>query len=148
MHRKFKSRLAVLAAAVVVAAIGAAPTQAAQQQGLVNVNLEDITVLAPVSVAANVCDLAVGVLAQQARAGGAECDATAQSIATPGNGGGGNTSQRGLVNVNIEDVEVLAPISVAANVCDVAVGVLARQVRRGGAECTATAESIATPGRR
>src|ERR671923_205008 len=38
------------------------------------------------------------------------------------------------------------PVCVAANLCDVNANVLAEQVREGGADCTATAESIATPG--
>lgn len=47
--------------------------------------------------------------------------ATAETIATRGPGNGGNTRQSGLVNV----------------------GVLARQLRSGGAECDATADAIA-----
>jgi hypothetical protein len=66
----------------------------------------------------------------------------------------------GLVVVNISDViddialdlnvdvsqipvTVQAPISVAANVCDVAVNVLAEQLRGGGAECNAETTSTA-----
>jgi hypothetical protein len=52
--------------------------------------------------------------------------------------------QEGLVNVIVGDVVVQLPIAVAANVCDVNVNVLARQVRLGGAECEAAAESGAT----
>jgi hypothetical protein len=111
------------------------------------VNLEGVDVLVPVSVAANLCDVNVGALARQEREGGAECDATAESLASPGpSQGGGNTRQEGLVNVNIQDVEVLVPVSVAANICDANVAVLAEQVREGGATCTATAESLASPG--
>ena len=116
------------------------------QDGLVNVNLSDIQVLVPIAVAANICDLNIGVLSRLERQGGATCTATAESIATPGNGGGGPTDQDGLVNVNISGVQVLAPIALAANMCDVNVGVLSRLERRSGATCTATAESIASPG--
>jgi hypothetical protein len=143
-------RMAALAALTVCAvSLGAAGTASAQttQDGLVNVNLQDLTVLLPVAVAANLCDVNAGVLAQQERQGGATCTATAESIATAGNGGaGGNTDQDGLVNVNISGVDVLVPVALAANICDLNIGVLARLEREGGATCTATAESIATPG--
>ena len=55
--------------------------------------------------------------------------------------------QDGLVNVNVSDVDVAVPIALAANLCDTSVNVLAQQLKTGGASCTATAESIATPGR-
>jgi hypothetical protein len=57
----------------------------------------------------------------------------------------------GLVNVTVTDVlnnnEILndvnvgvgAALGIAANVCDVSVGVLARQLHTGGATCTSTA---------
>jgi hypothetical protein len=138
---------AVIAACAI--SLGAAGTASAQttQDGLVNVNLQDITVLVPVAVAANLCDVNAGVLSRQERQGGATCTATAESIATPGNGGaGGNTTQDGLVNVNISGVDVLVPVALAANLCDINVGVLSRLEREGGATCTATAESIATRG--
>ena len=137
---------ALLACAVALAGAGTASAQTTQD-GLVNVNLEDITILLPVAVAANVCDVNAGVLARQERQGGATCEATAQSIATPGNGGaGGSTDQDGLVNVNVSGVDVLVPFALAANLCDINVGVLARQEREGGAVCTATADSIASRG--
>ena len=117
-----------------------------EQDGLVNVNVTDIVVLVPIGVAANLCDINLGVLASQERAGGATCDATAESLASPGSGSAGRTDQDGLVNVNVSGVEILAPIAAAANLCDINVNALARQERRDGAACTATAESIATPG--
>jgi hypothetical protein len=48
----------------------------------------------------------------------------------------------GLVNVTVNDVEILndvnvgAAIQAAANICDVNVNVLARQLRTDGATCT------------
>lgn len=54
--------------------------------------------------------------------------------------------QEGLVNVNVSDVQVGLPIGLAANVCDVNANVLAEQVRTGGAECDARADSDATFG--
>jgi hypothetical protein len=107
-----------------------------------------VEVLVPVSVAANLCDVNVNVLAQQDRTEAASCTATAESIASPGqgNGGGGNQAGDSLVNVQISDLEVLIPIGVAANICDVNANVLAEQLRTGEATCEATAESIASPG--
>jgi len=146
--RTTQIRLSIVAAAAALT-LGLAGPASAQttQDGLVNVNIEDVQVLVPIALAANLCDVNVGVLARQERRGGAECTATAESIATPGNGsGGGPTNQQGLVNVNISDVDVLVPIGIAANVCDVNAAILAEQIRQGGAECTATAESLASPG--
>jgi hypothetical protein len=112
-----------------------------------------VTVQVPVSVAANLCDINVAILATQERAGGAECDADATSVASagPGDQGGmpteGDVEQDGLVNVFISDVIAQIPISVAANICDVNVGVLAQQLRVGETTCEADAVSIArTPG--
>ena len=134
-------------AALAVAMVGAAAAQNQAGDSLVNVQISDLTVLVPVSVAANLCDINANILAQQERAGGAECTATAESIASPGsNGGGGGGNQAGdsLVNVQPSNIDVFVPIGIAANLCDVNANVLAEQVRDGGAQCTATAESIAS----
>ena len=136
--------LATLAVASLAAIVGVLPATAANNQAgdsLVNVQVGDVTVLVPIAVAANLCDVSVNVLAQQADAP-ARCTATAESIATPGNGdapGGGNQAGNSLVNVQIGDITALIPIAVAANICDVAVNVLAAQLQLpGGAVCTAT----------
>jgi hypothetical protein len=118
-----------------------------QQDGLVNVNVSDVSVQLPIAVAANVCDVNVNVLAQQLRDGGAECDSEATSDAViewPRNHGKGHgPQQEGLVNVNVSDVIVQAPIGIAANICDVNANVLSEQVRDGGAECDAETTPIA-----
>ena len=125
-------------------ASGAEGGDGATQEGLVNVNVSDVTVQAPLALAANVCDVTVNALVlAQLELGEAECDATAESFASEGDGTDG-PQQNGLVNVHIDDVLVQAPIAVAANICDVAVNVLATQVGLGETECTATADSIAT----
>jgi hypothetical protein len=112
---------------------------------LVNVQISDVEVLIPISVAANLCDINVNVLADQVRTGDTDCEATAESIASPGRGGGGgNRAGDSLVNVQISDVDVFVPIGIAANLCDVNANVLAQQLRTGDATCTATAESIAS----
>ena len=140
----------VAVVALVASAVAAAPASAQQQEGLVNLAVTDVNVQVPVAVAANICDVNANVLAIQERLGGATCDADATSLASNGPGGGGNTpgqggtQQDGLINVFIDDVNVQVPISVAANVCDVNVNVLARQLRAGGANCDAFADVDAT----
>jgi hypothetical protein len=142
-----RARTAALAAAGSLCLCGtgaaiAAPTQ----DGLVNVNISDVTAQVPVGVAANLCDVNAAVLADQLKGGGASCNATADSIATRGPSGGGSPHQTGLVNVNVSDVTVQVPVSVAANLCDINVAVLSQQAKLGGASCTATADSIASHG--
>ncbi|MBA3347315.1 MAG: hypothetical protein H0T13_02010 [Actinobacteria bacterium] len=91
------------------------------------------------AVAANLCDIDVNVLAGQLETGDTSCDADAESIASPGDGSAGskNTGGNSLVNVQIGDITALIPIAVAANVCDVAVTILARQLDTGDATCNA-----------
>lgn len=145
--RKLLATACTAALAMLVVAV---PATAQNEAGdsLVNVQVGDITVLVPIAVAANLCDLDVNVLATQADVGDTTCDADAESIATPGNGGGpggggGNQAGNSLVNVQIGDITALIPIAVAANVCDVAVNVLARQLNTGEATCEAVASSEA-----
>lgn len=125
----------------------AAPTFAQTQRGLVNVNVEDVTVQLPIAIAANVCDLNVNVLAKQVRAGDTDCEADAASAATfqpgNGNGNGGGANQNGLINVNVNDVLVQLPIGIAANLCDINANVLAEQLALGDTDCDATANSEA-----
>ncbi len=134
----------------------AAPAQAAPGgntagDSLVNVQVGDVTALVPVAVAANLCDINANVLANQVRKGDTTCTATAESLASPGDGhgnghSGGNTAGDSLVNVQVGDVTLLVPVAVAANLCDINVNVLANQVRDGDTTCKATAESLASPG--
>jgi hypothetical protein len=139
--------VAVVASAAYVAPASAQP----QQNGLINLAVTDVNVQVPVAVAANLCDINVNVLAAQERLGGAECEATADSLAVGGPRNNqpdpGGTQQDGLVNVFIDDVNVQVPIAVAANVCDVNVNVLALQLREGGAQCDADADADATRNR-
>jgi hypothetical protein len=149
MLASIKLRVAALAGsiAVLMAVFAAGPASAQQQEGLVNLAVTDVNVQVPIGVAANICDVNANVIAEQLRMGGAECTATSESMASAGPGGGGGSStqtQSGLVNVLIDDVNVQVPIALAANVCDVNVGVLARQLRVGGAQCDADAAVDAT----
>jgi hypothetical protein len=142
--KKFLSLIAAGGIALGIGTAGIAGAAPGNQAGdsLINVQIEDVAVLVPVSVAANLCDINANVLADQALAGDPTCDATAESAASPGTGGGGgNQAGNSLVNVQIDDVTVLVPIAVAANVCDVNVNVLAQQLRLGEATCTAEAVS-------
>ncbi|MGH3104207.1 MAG: hypothetical protein ACRDN6_08960 [Gaiellaceae bacterium] len=140
--------LATLCAVVLTAGVAASGASAQHEAGnsLVNVQVGDITILVPIAVAANLCDINVNVLAQQLETGDTSCDADAESIASPGTGdggGAGHTAGDSLVNVQIGDITAQLPIAVAANVCDVAVNVLARQLQLGPVSCTAVADSTA-----
>jgi hypothetical protein len=144
-------RLVVAAIVAGSLAAGAATPAAAQTQtqtGLVNVAIGDVVIQVPVAIAANICDLNVGVLVGDFRDDGeAKCTAVSGSEATitPAQPGGGpNQTQTGLVNVAIGDVTVQVPISAALNLCDVNLAVLVGQFEdTGTAECEAEAGSEA-----
>jgi hypothetical protein len=142
-------RLSVAVIAAGALCLGAAPSafaQNQQQEGLVNVAIGNVIVQVPVGVAANICDTTIAILAENADEA-AQCTATAETFASSGRGNGGspNQQQNGLVNVAIGNVIVQAPIGVALNLCDTTVAVLAENADEA-AQCTATAESIATAG--
>lgn len=150
----------LFAAAVALGAPGVAMAATNDQNGLVNVNLQAISVALPISaavpigVAANVCN--VSILSLQSQTGDMTCTATNNSLAlsrafavaaTDPNGGGANNQQSGLVNVNVQQLALAVPISVAipvgiaANVCGVSVLSLHQQT--GDMTCTATNTSTA-----
>jgi hypothetical protein len=134
---------AVLSLALVGTAM-AAPGGNQAGDSLVNVQVSDITILVPVAVAANLCDINVNALAEQVAAGDTDCVATAESAASPGwnSGGGGNQAGDSLVNVQITDVFVAVPIALAANLCDVNVNILATQIALGDTTCDASALAV------
>ncbi len=146
IHRSSRARR-MLVTAVMVCSLGLAGASSAsaqaQQNGLVNVVIRDVTIQVPIAIAANLCDINVNILAEQVRNGDTDCDADAESVASPGTGGpgGGPVMQDGLVNVSVAGVLVQLPVAVAANVCDANINVLAEQLRQGGAECDAVADS-------
>ena len=165
MHR---IRLAFVGAVAVatLAVVGASPASAQtnNQSGLVNVNVQNlalqipVSVAVPVGVAANVCGVNANVLATQLPSGPVSCTATSDSTALntavaeamTGTGGrGGSNAQSGLVNVNLQDIAIQVPVSVAvpvgvaANVCGVNANVLAQQAQTGSASCTANSSSQA-----
>lgn len=113
----------------------------AQQDGLVNVNIEDVTVQISIAAAANICDVSVLVLAQQLLAGSTDCQSGTISLAEDDDGSGGDVDQEGLVNVNITNVDAQVPITIAANVCGVAVDVLSAALLQGPVDCSANGQA-------
>jgi hypothetical protein len=75
-----------LAAVALALGMASAPALAQQQEGLINVNVSDVdvglnvSVQAPIGIAANVCGVAVNVLARQLP-GDVSCEADAQAAA-------------------------------------------------------------------
>jgi hypothetical protein len=144
MFKSMRARASIAVAAVAASLCIAAAPASAQQEGLVNVALEDIVVQVPVGVAANICDVNVAVLVNDLRDDAAMCDATADPTAiTPAGGNGPTPTQDGLVNVLVSDVTVQVPIAVAANVCDLNVAALVDLVQDEAAACEADASSVA-----
>ncbi len=143
---KLRIILGALVASLMLVGVTAGPASAQpRQQGLVNVNVTDVNVQIPIGVAANVCGVAVNVLAGAADLSQVDCEAEGVALAeNDGNGNGSGPRQRGLVNVNLTDVNVQVPVSVAANICGVTVNVLAQAVDAGSVDCEALAESGAS----
>lgn len=148
-------RTAVAVTSAAVLSLGGAalatPASAApndvRQDGLVNLALTDVVVQAPIALAANICGVAVNVLAVGLGGPGpVECDAEGVATATRSDdGGANNVRQTGLVNVAVTDATVQVPIAVAANVCGIAVNVLSTAVLpTGTVTCDALAEATAT----
>jgi hypothetical protein len=83
---QFKKSLMVPCFAGVLAFVATVPAAAQQQEGLINVNVSDVdvgviaNVQVPVAIAANVCGVAVNVLAEQLP-GDVNCEADAESAA-------------------------------------------------------------------
>jgi hypothetical protein len=136
--------LAVGALGLMALPAGAGNHNQPTQSGLVNVYVEDLTVQVPIAVAANVCDVTVGVLVSDLRDGGSDCEAIANADAENQSGQTGNVNQEGLVNIALVDTTVQIPVGIAANICDVDVFVLAQDIRSGGATCDAVADAVAT----
>jgi hypothetical protein len=144
-------RILVMTALALTLVLGAAQPASAQdsnrtrQQGLVNVAATDTTVQVPIGVAANVCGVAVNVLSRAANLGDVDCTADGVALAENDSDNGNNrTRQNGLINVALTDTTVQVPVAVAANVCGVAVNVLAAAGNFGDVSCDAFADSGAS----
>ena len=141
---RIRTILAALALTLGVAAASAGPASAqARQEGLVNVYAEDVTVQVPVGVAANVCGVAANVLAQAGNFGDVDCASEGVAVAQDSDPNNPPPRQRGLVNLALVDVTVQVPVAVAADVCGVAVNVLANNVNAGAVDCDAIADASA-----
>lgn len=123
--------------------VSAASADAQLQEGLVNLNVDDVTVQIPVAVAADICGVAVDVLAQGIVTGPVECQAGAIALADDSDGSGEPIDQNGLINVNITNVDVQVPVAVAANVCGLSVAALAGALLQGPVDCNAFGRSAA-----
>jgi hypothetical protein len=140
---KLRVTFAVLTATVAAFA-GTTTASAANQSGLVNVAIVDNTVQIPIGIAANVCGVAVNVLASNILNGDTTCSAVSGATATFGGGrGGGGGNQQGLINLYVANNTVQVPVGVAANVCGVAANVLAANLANGGASCDALGNGTA-----
>jgi hypothetical protein len=141
-------RMLLAAGMTTVALMAAAPASAQiTQEGLINVAVDDATVQVPIAVAANICGVAVNVLAQDLADGDAVCEATGTAVARDqGGDNGGPVRQEGLVNVALTDITVQVPVGVAANICGVAVNLLVQETRTGDVDCTAEGVSRAFRG--
>ena len=122
---------------------GSANAQPITQEGLINVAADDVNVQIPIAAAANICGVAVAVLATADDLGDVECTASGVAVAENDGSQGGPVQQRGLVNVALTDVNVQVPVTVAANVCGVAVGVLAQAETLGDVTCETEGVSLA-----
>lgn len=134
------------------------PVFAQDQEGLVNLSVDDNVVQVPVSVAANVCDISVNVLSSDfVGSENTACSIDEDTAAANGisgfegdddaedaERGNGNGTQNGLVNVSVDGNTVQVPIGVAANVCDVDANVLARDFKGSDEDvCTISQETAA-----
>ena len=136
---------AIAAAAIGLAGVSSASAQT-QQSGLVNVAVTNNTVQIPIGVAANVCQVSVDVLAQATSTSPANCTAVsgATAFSSPSGGGGGGTNQQGLVNLDVSNNTIQVPIAIGADLCGIAVNVLAQNTTTGTANCTALPNATAS----
>ena len=142
--RRFTLFLALVStlALSLVSASSAQPNQS----GLVNVVVVDNTVQIPIGVAANVCGVAVNILATATATAPVNCTAVAGAEARGRSGGGGGAggSQSGLINLYVADNTIQVPVGIAANICGVSANVLAQGILTGPVSCNALGNAGAT----
>ena len=146
--RKRIATLAVGSATALTLGVGmstpAHAANSANQNGLINLALQDTVVQVPVGLAANICGVSANVLTAAALTSPVTCTATGVSTATaPPSSGNNSANQNGLVNVAVQQTTVQVPVAVAANVCGVAVNVVATFVATGPVTCTALTNAAA-----
>jgi hypothetical protein len=138
---------ATAAAALTLGGIGLSAGSASaapiNQEGLVNVGVDTVNVQIPIAAAANICGVGVAVLATATDLGAVECTSDGVALANNDGSSGGPVNQQGLVNVALTDISVQVPVTVAANVCGVAVGVLAQAESLGDVTCDTEGVSLA-----
>ena len=143
-----KMRLTLAALVAAVSCLAASGTVGAQttQNGLINLNLDNVTVQVPIAVAANVCDVNIAILANLVDTATTTCTAVANSTGKAVTVGAptGTTTQNGLVNVNVSNTTIQVPIAAAVNICDVNAAVLAALSDVGGSSCDARARGNAS----
>jgi hypothetical protein len=137
----FKGVTLLMGGSLAAVAMLSSVAQAQSQEGLVNVNIDDVTAQIPIAAAANICGTNVLILAQQLLLGGGPCKSGSISLAQGGGSSGHGGSQQGLVNVNITNVTAQVPVSIAANVCGTTVAVLTQGLLQGPVNCSAYGQS-------
>ena len=142
------NRFSLAAAAAISLALAGTASHAQDQDGLVNISVDDNTVQVPVSVAANVCDVSVDVLTEsfvgsdetaceidQETAAENGIDTGEEDMAEDGDDdtknarGNGKGKQKGLVNLSVDGNTVQVPVGIAANVCDMDANVIAKDFK-------------------
>jgi hypothetical protein len=137
------SAAALSVTGVAMASPASAAPNNANQDGLVNLALQDTNVQIPIALAANVCGVAVNLLATSTATSPVACEAEGVTEANRQRGGPNNAKQNGLVNVAIQDTNVQVPVAVAANICGVTVNALSSLTLVGPTTCDAIAEATA-----
>lgn len=141
--RRFTLLLALVS--TLALSLVSASTAQPEQSGLVNVIVVDNTVQIPIGVAANVCGVAVNVLATATATAPVDCTAVAGAEARGrGGGGGGGGSQSGLINLYVANNTIQVPVGVAANICGISANVLAQGIVTGPVSCEAQGNATAT----
>jgi hypothetical protein len=138
------SAAALSVTGVAMATSANAQPNRANQDGLVNLALQDTNVQVPIGIAANICGVAANVLASSTATGPVDCEAEGVGTAERQRGGPNNARQNGLVNVAVQDTNVQVPVAVAANICGVTVNALSSLTLVGPTDCDAIAEALAT----
>lgn len=147
---KFRIMAGAAAGALSLGLVAGAPAAAdpntVDQRGLVNLSLQETVIQVPIGVAANICGVAANVIASQNVTGPVDCKSEGVAFATAerNDGGPNNARQRGLVNIALQETTVQVPVSVAANICGISLGLISTETITGPVTCEALSEAVAT----